>query len=151
MIWLWSGRNVVPGRVAEIVEPAREPVSPDAKVSLSKAKMPSDMLGTRAGADAVAVESEETARTKIETLMVAYDASALPGLAEYLAHPLAEVRAMARDGVVQLGAEEGAPLLRAAADKAKDPREAVALLDAADFLDLPPAEPSRRARPAPAR
>ena len=64
--------------------------------------------------------------------------------------------------MLQMGLAESAPLLREAAGKLQDPREAILLLDAADFLALPQLPitggerrkmpsppPTRRDRPAP--
>lgn len=153
---LWFGReNTSPPLVSGVDPDARNVATERAGlVSIAPALAPAVSAASkssRPASDAAARESEDAARAEIDALVVSYDASALPRLAAYLVHPLAEVRVLAREGIVQLGAVEGAPLLRAAADKAKDPREAVAVLDAADFLDLPPAETALTAKPAPAR
>lgn len=86
-------------------------------------------------ASASAGPAPELAR--IDTVVVTYAVESLPALAVYLTHADAEVRQAAREGFLQMGLTEGAAYLRAAADKIRDPREAVQLLDAADFLDLP--------------
>jgi len=64
--------------------------------------------------------------TRIDDLAVTYDAREVPALAAFLNHDSAEVRA--------------------AAAKTKDPREAVALLDAAAYLELPPMPASMRSK-----
>lgn len=74
-----------------------------------------------------------------------YDASAAPELDRYLLNADPEVREAARDGMVQAGDAAAVPYLRAAAGKMKDPREAILLLDAADFLELPAALPVKKA------
>ena len=74
---------------------------------------------------------------QIEDAVVTYQASSLPVIAPFLVHGDPVVREAAREGVVQMGLSEAAPLLREAAGKLKDPREAILLLDAADFLELP--------------
>ncbi len=51
--------------------------------------------------------------------------------------------------MVQVGDAAAARYLRAAADKVKDPREAVALLDAADYVELPSALPVKKREGAP--
>lgn len=88
---------------------------------------------------------EPEARAKvieqIEAAYVSYRPEALPQIAPFLSHADPEVRAFAREAVVQVGHAEGVPLLRGAAKKARDPREAAALLDAAEYLELPPATP----------
>jgi len=76
--------------------------------------------------------------TRIEDLSVTYDAREVPALAAFLTHDAAEVRAAAIDGLIRLGSKEAAEPLRAASAKVKDPREAIAMLDAADYLELPP-------------
>jgi hypothetical protein len=84
--------------------------------------------------------------TRIDDLAVTYDAREVPALAAFLDHDSADVRAAAIDGLVRLGAKEAAEPLRAAAAKTKDPREAVALLDAAAYLELPPMPASMRSK-----
>ncbi len=84
--------------------------------------------------------------TRIEDLSVTYDAREVPALAAFLAHEATEVRAAAIDGLIRLGAKEAAEPLRAAAGKTKDPREAVAMLDAAVYLELPPMPASMRSK-----
>ena len=69
--------------------------------------------------------------------MASGQASALPTLAPYLVHSDPALREAAREGMLQMGLAEAAPHLREAAGKIKDPREAILLLDAADFLMLP--------------
>ena len=55
----------------------------------------------------------------------------------FLLDPDPEVRAAARDGMVQLGESDAIPLLRDAAAKLKDPAEIASLQEAADLLALP--------------
>jgi hypothetical protein len=97
--------------------------------------------------------------TRIQDLSVTYDAREVPALAAFLTHDSAEVRAAALDGLIRLGSKEAAEPLRAASAKVKDPREAIAMLDAADYLELPPMpasmlrkrkEPKASATPGPA-
>ena len=97
--------------------------------------------------------------TRIQDLSITYDAREVPALAAFLTHDSAEVRAAALDGLIRLGSKEAAEPLRAASAKVKDPREAIAMLDAADYLELPPMpasmlrkrkEPKASATPGPA-
>lgn len=74
---------------------------------------------------------------EIEQASVTYDAKALPQIERYLLHPDPEVRAAAMNGMIVLGDSAAAPLLRAAAEKAPTPKEAVALGEAADYMELP--------------
>lgn len=81
---------------------------------------------------------------KLQAVRVAattYDAAAAEEVAKYLNHPDPEVRAEAVRAMVVAGDAAGAALLRKASEQIKDPREAVTYLDAADFLELPPALP----------
>jgi hypothetical protein len=81
--------------------------------------------------------SMEQSIQRIETAVVTYEAGSLPVIAPYLTHSDPELRLAAREGMLQMGLSEAVPFLREAAGKMKDPREAILLLDAADFLELP--------------
>ena len=87
----------------------------------------------------------------IEEAAVSYDARELPKIEPFLRHPDAEVRAAALRGMLTLGDAAAAPLLRAASRQAATPQEAVALIEAADYLELPSGSliKARRAKPAP--
>lgn len=75
---------------------------------------------------------------KIEEASVTYDPKGLPLIEPYLLHPDPEVRAAALNGMIVLGEAGASPMLREAAKKAPTPKEAVALTEAADYLELPP-------------
>ncbi len=87
---------------------------------------------------APADSSKEAIFESIHEASTLYDTSALPLIEPYLSHADLEVRAAAVEGLVALGESGGSSLLRSAASKLADPREAVTYLDAADYLDLPP-------------
>lgn len=70
---------------------------------------------------------------------ITYDARELPKLRPYLTHPDPEMREAALQGMITLGDVSAVPLLRAAAKEATDPKEMSALLEAAQYLELPPA------------
>ena len=101
--------------------------------------------------DQAILEDEERAvlLSKIEQFAVTYDAKALPEIEPYLLHPDPDVRAAALNGMIILGDAAAAPLLRKAADKAPSPKEAVALTEAADYVELPSGTfiPKERAAP----
>lgn len=78
---------------------------------------------------------------EITAAYTTYEPEALPKLAPFLRHSDPEIRSYARDAIVQVGHADGVKLLRDAAKTARDPREAVALLEAAEYLDIPPAAP----------
>lgn len=81
---------------------------------------------------------------EIEAASVTYDAAALPRIERFLLHPDPEVRQSARDGMIVLGDAAAGPLLRDASRHMADPREAAALLESADYVELPPAPLKRR-------
>lgn len=128
--------------------PPRPPAAPAARPAPVAAPTlaPAETSGSApdAAPEAAPLLSDE-ARTRlfaeIEAAYTTYDVASLPKLAPHLRHPNPEVRSFAREAVVQLGHAEGAAVLRAASREARDPREAAALLDAAEFLELPPAPP----------
>lgn len=74
---------------------------------------------------------------EIEQASVTYDAKALSDIEPYLLHPDPEVRQAAMNGMIVLGDAAAGPLLRKAAENAPTPKEAVALTEAADFIELP--------------
>ena len=118
---------------------SRSPLATPAETAPEKSLASPD-----AGEDAAPLLADE-ARARlfadIEAAYTTYDASVLPRLTPHLRHFDPEVRAYAREGIVQLGHADGAAALRAAARSASDPREAAALVEAAEFLELPPAAP----------
>jgi hypothetical protein len=73
----------------------------------------------------------------IEEASVTYDAKGLPLIEPYLLHQDPEVRLAAMNGMIVLGEAAAGPLLRKAAEKSTSPKEAVALSEAADFVELP--------------
>jgi hypothetical protein len=87
--------------------------------------------------EALSEERRAAIFNEIEQASVTYDAKALPQIEPYLLHPDPEVRAAAMNGMIVLGDSAAAPLLRAAAEKAPTAKEAVALGDAADYMELP--------------
>lgn len=107
---------------------------------------------TDVSAPPVADGPHAEARQAIADLSITYDPQEVPRIARYLTHEDADVRRDAVDGLVRLGAREGAEALRDAAVKLKDPREAVAMLDAAAYLELPSLSkaPRKRTPPPPA-
>lgn len=131
---------------ASEVEGAETGTSPPVASALSGvspspvvAQQPQTTWRSEPGVDVAEPAGEGHAREleRIEAAVVTYAVESLPALAVYLTHADAAVREAARDGFLQMGLTEGAAHLRAAADRVRDPREAVQLLDAADFLDLP--------------
>jgi HEAT repeat protein len=111
---------------------AREPAR-DASVAAVSAEV---------GATTAPWPMGEAAEEAINELIVTYDAAAVPALARFLKHPVAEIRASAREGLVQLGERAAIPYLQEAARQA--PLEEIKeLLEAAEFLALPTREELR--------
>lgn len=77
---------------------------------------------------------------ELQLLAMNHDADSLKTILAELTNPNAEIRAAAREAAVQFGDRSAAPVLRAAAATTEDLDEKKALLDAADFLELPPLE-----------
>lgn len=87
----------------------------------------------------VDLEDDELAAilTTIEEASVTYDSKALPLIEPFLLHADPRVRLAAMNGMIVLGEAAAGPLLRKAAGTAASPKEAVALAEAADFVELP--------------
>lgn len=75
---------------------------------------------------------------RLQSLAMNDDADSLREILAALTDPNPAIRAAAREAAVQFGDQSAAPMLRAAADNVSDPHEKVALLEAADYLELPP-------------
>lgn len=82
-------------------------------------------------------EEREAAMDRIQEAVVTYSPEAVKSIAPLLLDPDPELRASARDGLINLGERDAIGPLRLAAKKLDDPTEAKACLDAADFLELP--------------
>lgn len=86
--------------------------------------------------DALTARAE--AYVLIDEASVTYDERAVAAIAPHLANADLEIRKLALDGLLRAGEVTAASVLRIAATKLADPREAATFLDAADFLELPP-------------
>lgn len=78
---------------------------------------------------------------QIEDASVTYDAKALPLIEPYLLNPDPVIREAAMKGMINLGDAAAGPLLREASHRVATPQEAVALLEAADYVELPSGRP----------
>lgn len=83
----------------------------------------------------------------IEAAAITYDAKSLPLIEPYLSDPDRLIRDAAVQGMIANGDASAATYLRAAATKTPDPREAAAMLDAADYVELPSASLLRKNPP----
>ncbi|MBB5036719.1 HEAT repeat domain-containing protein [Prosthecobacter dejongeii] len=75
----------------------------------------------------------------INDVATTYDPVELPKIKPYLLHPDAEVRKAALDGMVVLGDAAASPLLRDAARQVTSNKEAIEMMQAAEYLELPSA------------
>ena len=87
-----------------------------------------------------ATPDKETILSNLVQYSSSYQATALPLIAPYLSSSDPEIEEAAVNAIVVIGSPAGAPLLRQAAGAMKDPHDAAALLDKADYLELPSAK-----------
>ena len=74
---------------------------------------------------------------EINDAAVMYDPAYLPAIQKYLLNSNPEIRKAALNGMIVLGHPAASPMLRAAAKLVDAPQETVAMLQAADYLELP--------------
>ena len=131
--------------VIVLLPPKQRPDSPAAPTNRADVKVrarsvpPQKTAAASAAAQAALADPErrEDTRTIIDAAVVTYSAAGVKAIRPFLLDPDPEVRAAARDGMVQLGEGDAIPLLRDAAAKLKDPAEIASLQEAADLLALP--------------
>lgn len=95
--------------------------------------------GNDTAKSAANISSTSNLLEEINDAAVMYDPAYLPAIQKYLLHPDQEVRKAAINGMIVLGHREASPMLREASKLAPSPHEAVAMLEAADYLELPSA------------
>lgn len=151
LAWIQTGRDASPSELRDPPPPRVPQASsltrdekPGVASRVAEAGEAPDLAP--ATADLAAEEIQAALLEQIHQAAISYEASELPVIEKHLLHGDPLIREAARDGIVTLGAAEGAPLLRKAAALAGDPRESVALLDAADYLELPSADLQKRLR-----
>jgi hypothetical protein len=100
-----------------------------------------DGVSLVASGDAV-VTMSSSQRAAVETTiyeaMSTYSAEGVPALQPLLTHADSSIRSEAIEAMKQLDTPEAVVALRAAAKEEKDPDKRRALLEAADFVELPP-------------
>ena len=147
LVWIGKNREQKPtDSKSERVQPKRELQSKpqgkiaDREVPAPPVNRPELQQGFQSSSSAEIIRTEvqvDEILTEIEDAAISYDAEELPILESYLYDPDPAIRAAALDGMLTLGDAAASPMLRAAAENAYTPHEAVAMLEAADFLDLP--------------
>ncbi len=120
------------------------PAAPASPSPNSKSHTRPSTATAEADANADAVKSKnadprhrDDAHSDIDAAVVTYSPAGVKAIRPYLLDADPEVRAAARDGMVQLGESDAVPLLRDAASKLKDPQEVASFREAADLLELP--------------
>jgi hypothetical protein len=97
---------------------------------------------SRLESDTESAPTAEAKQTILDTMYeasITYDAAQLPVIRPYLIHSDPEIREAAVNAMVVLGISSAGPLLREAAKLAPTAKEAAAMEEAADYVELPPA------------
>jgi hypothetical protein len=160
--------GILPLLVLALFQCSHQPESPTNSVvqstSLDSHKSPPAIRATTATKDVVmeawnqsqnTLLSEEQSKDVIKKKLADIEKNPkdqhdfeIAAIIDELTHPDNEVRQAALDVILQLGDESASPWLRLAAESIEDPQEKAAFLQAADFLELPPAKLSfHKSRP----
>lgn len=91
------------------------------------------------------VTKEEILET-VHQASITYDPKELPAIQKYLLDADPEIREAARNAMIVLGDAAAGPMLRDASKLAPTPHEAVAMLEAADYVELPSGTPNLKKR-----
>jgi|GEM_PF-1435362 len=140
LVWIGTNRDQKPtDSKSEIVQPKPQRKIADREDPALSADHPELPQGLQPSALAmIRTEVEvDAVFNEIEAAAITYDAEELPILESYLFDPDPEIRQAALNGMLTLGDAAASPLLREAAENAYSPQEAVAMLEAADYLELP--------------
>lgn len=108
------------------------------KVSNRSNETPIPSATSPDSADAAQPSTDEILE-KIHDASVTYDPKELPKIQPFLTHESPEIRKAAVDGMVILGDASAGAMIREAAKSAPTPQEAVQMLEAADYVELPSA------------
>lgn len=94
------------------------------------------------GVNGNSISAEVTSRIleEIHDASVTYHPNGLKVIEPYLLHADPQVRKAAIDGMIVLGERGAASIMRTAAENAPTAQDAVALLEAADYVELPSAK-----------
>lgn len=151
VIWLrnTTGKASAGGDQARAGVRAVEPKKPRPGPDPAKLAQAAKSAGETAPAGPAA--SHAVILGEIEDASVTYDAKALPRIEPYLLHADPEIREAAKNGMINLGDAAAGPMLRKASQNAPTPQEAVALLEAANFVELPSGSVILKKRDKPAK
>lgn len=81
--------------------------------------------------------TKEEILESVHQASITYDPKELPAIQKYLLDADPEIREAARNAMIVLGDASAGPMLRDASKLAPTPHEAVAMLEAADYVELP--------------
>jgi len=87
----------------------------------------------------LAIITRDAAIEKMHDAAVTYDPAELPVIRPHLENPDPELRAAAVEAMIILGDSSAGPMLREAALKLTAPEEILKMQQAADYIELPPA------------
>ena len=122
-----------------IAPPEEKPAAVPAPVATTTAPEPSESAPESNGP----YGEKQMVMDRIQEAISTYSAEGVPILKPLLLSPDLEIREQAIEGMKQLDAPEAAAALREAAKKVTDPRDRQAMLEAADFVDLPAYKPRK--------
>ncbi len=136
----WHAAKPAPRPLKATKQTPPAPSAPDAPPSGAPSR-PAQPALAATPAETLETSAEERILLDIEDAATSYDAAQIPRIAPFLRHADAGIRDAAVQGLITLGDPAAAPVLRAAAKQisASDIKAAVPLLEAADYLELPPA------------
>jgi hypothetical protein len=122
---------------AQYIAPPEEKPAVPAPVATTTAPEPSQSAPESNGP----YGEKQVVMDRIQEAISTYSAEGVPILKPLLLSPDLEIREQAIEGMKQLDAPEAAAALREAAKKVTDPRDRQAMLEAAEFVDLPAYKP----------
>jgi hypothetical protein len=105
----------------------------DGKASQFKPETPTPNVEAKPTAPVTKEEILET----VHQASITYDPKELPVIQKFLLDADPEIREAARNAMIVLGDASAGPMLRDASKLAPTPHEAVAMLEAADYVELP--------------
>jgi HEAT repeat protein len=124
----------------------------DRNMSLSKSKLPrkepdGQLERSRKGvANERAIVSTDDLVIRLQEISLQENPKYLTEILAHLTNGNSEVRAAALEATMQFGSRDAIPVLTELAAKTDDPREKVEILDAIEFIELPPLSEVRKHR-----
>ena len=118
-----SGSSLVGTTKTRIVEPLAASTSPNSAI---------------ASASAPPLTAKEAILVEIDDAIATYAPEGVAVIGPHVSSSDSDIRAAAIEGLKQLGEADGAKLLRKMAGRAATPRDRMELLEAAEFIELPP-------------